>query len=1720
MMQASIDSAQADSRLQEQRNSDGGLGSAVKGWHDAADALHGAITRARATLLADGSPQEHVERIEDRLKEIKEHARNFDLEEHFDGVVGHWQALGVEMGQLAGRHRDTLVRLLGERRVRIDQTTALLSRARQSEGMLPEAFRKVQQLTADRDQRRQKYEQLRQKYLEAERDYQAAEQEKQQEQVKAKELATEKAPVGDLKNLASKGPVLVRLPDPQGLPGKKNDAKPDASAKPVLLPPRPQAVPLPKKLEQKLEKPKKPETLRKVEKKVELKDRHEGRKEHRDERNDRRDGRKEHKEEPKKPVIGAHRPAMAVVPKRALSDAQKAQLAGKPDQQKPNAPSGPPKISVERVEKPAGFPAGADRIGRGGQTATIFFRADHLEQALQIQGSASIQLGCGVKLDVLPSVQLFSGQPGQAIRGKLSLGLISSGGRLGTVPAKNAQDAAKLAASKAAPGIAGRLGSLGRQLGSAIEDVLDDAAGKIFARAESKPLTPATGAKQKGPSAEFQVQRFNSALGSIIVEARQVKAPITQKSKLPALLDRDHQHRDSVADRLEKTLQHLATATHRTLTDSSAGEMRSNLARMDSILARLKGKAGQEIHDGAQEISGILSRMNTIAATKGGAPHVAEFRKLIEERKGQLRQIIGAPAKKPPEPKKLPPHAVQHSVHQQLSELRKHNPGLDKLLKHASQSQLAAELARVQKSGLHKLPAKPGAMGLGSYGLTGAAQLMRGGHLGGFGGGHRVHSPYAGGLQGLSGMDSALSRALDSQLKNLKVKPHEMGKILAGFQKTAKGAPLHDLTKRAEEKARLLAARRAHRGPMPAATTADALLQVFRDHPKGKAFAAHVAPGGALRSLCEGAQRGHGLPVGQMAQHYLASRGQSQVWNAVSTYNSLVKQGNKPHFWSLGSIAHAIKDKASGALSKVTSSVQSFGSSMAGSVKSGLSSFGGRVMDFGKNALTTVKSVASQAAGGARKALGSAKKFGGDLVEKGRTALHDAGGAIGKTAHRLADAGKSAASHAWGGITRAAGNISHVASSALHAGQGVAHWAQGAVGKTWDKVKESGGKAFDWAKHKAETVEKFARDKVHAGLQAAKTGVLGGLKGGLKTGLSFLKKTAEYSPLGLAFKAAQKTGQWVKQGGLQKTWAATKKVAGKAWGGLKTAYNATSKFLQSPAGQLLVTGVSLAASFIPGGMVVKGLIGAGIGAITAISEGKDWKGILAGAGSGALTAAVPFLKLGPLAKVGVGALSGGVAALASGGNWKDALKGAAGGALDSIDPGAFTALKKLKGFTTAGKLLKGKNLSKAEQAFLEGNKFAAPLRGLEKAMGNPKFRKAMGGLEKATSKGIKGGIWLSGKAAKVQGALDKVVGAGDKVHGVLSEVHAIAPGISSLLGDNAAGHFVSKLGDLAGKGDDKLSKALEYGHSADDKLHQATGLLNKGLKEAGVKNPKKAYDKMMARKDLKAGKKGGLEKVAQQKLEDHKRKHPELHLAEATGKRTRGAHVDAKTPRKRLSAGGTPRPERKKTSAHEKVSPHDTRHVEANKTSKAKKGKLEAAVAKGKKLIQKGQKVAQGVHDGLGKVHSVVARGLEGAQKVQGGLETASKLAKQGADILGEDTELGQHLMHVAEQADKVHGYLEQGLGVADEFNKHLGAVHDGMEHVPGVHREGEQKEKDKKSPLEQATLLHGKPGGTDKPAAHDKKGPGVSPHDAKARPGSPAETEAQKSDRYKRAWD
>ena len=123
---------------------------------------------------------------------------------------------------------------------------------------------------------------------------------------------------------------------------------------------------------------------------------------------------------------------------------------------------------------------------------------------------------------------------------------------------------------------------------------------------------------------------------------------------------------------------------------------------------------------------------------------------------------------------------------------------------------------------------------------------------------------------------------------------------------------------------------------------------------------------------------------------------------------------------------------------------------------------------------------------------------------------------------------------------------------------------------------------------------------------------------------------------------------------------------------------------------------------------------------------------------------------------------------------------------------------------------------------------------------------------------------------------------------------------------------------------------------------------------AGVKDPRKAYGRRMAREAAREGKREGIEAVAREKLARHRLRHPELHEALRA---PRHVHLD--------EHGRSPRR-------------HEPRSA------------LEKALARGKKLKRQGLQVAQGVHDGLQKVHGTVEKGLRYAGHLEGGLEKAA----------------------------------------------------------------------------------------------------------------------------------
>ena len=74
MMQASADASQLDKQVTEEQKGDG-LAAELRHWHDAADAIQGAVERVRTDLLRDGTPKDQVDRVRDRLKELKDRSK-------------------------------------------------------------------------------------------------------------------------------------------------------------------------------------------------------------------------------------------------------------------------------------------------------------------------------------------------------------------------------------------------------------------------------------------------------------------------------------------------------------------------------------------------------------------------------------------------------------------------------------------------------------------------------------------------------------------------------------------------------------------------------------------------------------------------------------------------------------------------------------------------------------------------------------------------------------------------------------------------------------------------------------------------------------------------------------------------------------------------------------------------------------------------------------------------------------------------------------------------------------------------------------------------------------------------------------------------------------------------------------------------------------------------------------------------------------------------------------------------------------------------------------------------------------------------------------------------------------------------------------------------------------------------------------------------------------
>jgi hypothetical protein len=190
MLKASAEAARLEDQVVVAR-SDDSLWPALRHWCEAADALDEAVARGAPELLRDGTPNEQIERVRSRLREIRQRSRSFDLDFHLDPCVEAWSSLALELGQLSGRQRDPLLRLFERRKPLIEQARAMLVEAQRQEGLLAQAHRKLLHAEHERDRAREKAERLKQAWLTAQRDREAAERERTAAEQRAAEERAE-----------------------------------------------------------------------------------------------------------------------------------------------------------------------------------------------------------------------------------------------------------------------------------------------------------------------------------------------------------------------------------------------------------------------------------------------------------------------------------------------------------------------------------------------------------------------------------------------------------------------------------------------------------------------------------------------------------------------------------------------------------------------------------------------------------------------------------------------------------------------------------------------------------------------------------------------------------------------------------------------------------------------------------------------------------------------------------------------------------------------------------------------------------------------------------------------------------------------------------------------------------------------------------------------------------------------------------------------------------------------------------------------------------------------------------------------------------------------------------------------------------------------------------------------------------------------------------------
>lgn len=546
----------------------------------------------------------------------------------------------------------------------------------------------------------------------------------------------------------------------------------------------------------------------------------------------------------------------------------------------------------------------------------------------------------------------------------------------------------------------------------------------------------------------------------------------------------------------------------------------------------------------------------------------------------------------------------------------------------------------------------------------------------------------------------------------------------------------------------------------------------------------------------------------------LQSLGQVPGVGALTVNDVLAGKLGKPYAKSWFSSMASSVSGAIGGLAKIGQSAVKSGLSAVKTTVSKAANLGGKVLGGAKAVVGGIAKLQKKVVSGALAAAVKGAGAGWNLVKK-------TAGALGSGMRAVSSKIGDAAAFAWDSTKHAAKLIGNGA-------RAIANKTGGALKSAWSKTTGVVGAIGGKIKSGISSAASWAGDKVK------KAG--GALLGAAKwAGKKFLA----HHPLGKAL-----SWGWDKFG--KKAWDKTKSLASVAWEGAKKVGKAAGNFLQSPAGQLLTTGLSIAASFIPGGMLVKAGIGAVMGAIEAVSKGGGLKEALMGAAMGGLEGAIPFLKLKTVGKLALGGVKGGLQAAINGGGLGDIAKGAAGGA---FQVGGFAALKKLGG---------GRGVKMIDNFMTGQSEHSGVLGKLQKVANKGGLQKLYGGIQKISPKIVKGAGWVYEKSGKVHNILEKVTKGGEYAKGALEGVSWLSGWGAEKLGDTGLGRWLGSVSDLSQQGADGIEKPLEYVKKVDDvveKVHKYTGM---GLKLAGV-DPKKQQKEAEKKRELQRRLRGQIE---------------------------------------------------------------------------------------------------------------------------------------------------------------------------------------------------------------------------------------------------------------------